>query len=207
MFARLGKFLKRILGNILYWTGWGVAVLAIVQAIILSVTVGNPLVPLLLGGVGVIVWLIAIGFKFIFAPSEEFSTERVRFWFPVILLAAVVVPVVYFVFLQRADVLSVRFTWAGIPACASISPAFELGSVPAGTKSLSFTMTDLNVPTFHHGGSTIAYTGDAVSRGAISYTGPCPPDGEPHNYRWTVQALDAAGKVLETGSADAMFPP
>ncbi|MGB8575924.1 MAG: hypothetical protein WCD56_05065 [Pseudolabrys sp.] len=207
MFARLGKFLKRILGNVLYWIGWGVAVLAIVQAIILSVTVGNPLVPLLLGGVGVIVWLIAIGFKFILAPSEEFSTERVRFWFPVILLAAVVVPVVYFVFLQRPDALSVRFTWVGIPACASTSPAFELGGVPAGTKSLSFTMTDLNVPTFHHGGSTIAYTGDAVSRGAISYTGPCPPSVEHHNYRWTVQALDAARKVLGTGRADAMFPP
>jgi Phosphatidylethanolamine-binding protein len=207
MFARLGKFLKRILGNVLYWIGWGVAVLAIVQAIILSVTVCNPLVPLLLGGVGVIVWLIAIGFKFILAPSEEFSTERIRFWLPVILLAAVVVPVVYFVFLQRPDALSVRFTWVGIPACASTSPAFELGGVPAGTKSLSFTMTDLNVPTFHHGGSTIAYTGDAVSRGAISYTGPCPPSGEHDNYRWTVQALDAAGKVLGTGSADAMFPP
>jgi len=68
-------------------------------------------------------------------------------------------------------------------------------------------MTDLNVPTFHHGGSTITYNGNAVSQGAISYTGPCPPGGERHNYRWTVQAFDAAGKVLDTGSADAMFPP
>jgi hypothetical protein len=207
MFARLGKFLKRILGNVLYWVGWVFAVLVIVQAIILSVTFGNPLVPLLLGGVGVIVWLIAIGFKFILAPEQVYSTGRVGFWFPVILLAAVGVPVVYFGFLQRPDALSVHFTWVGIPACASTSPAFELGGVPAGTKSLSFTMTDLNVPTFHHGGSTIAYTGDSVSRGEISYTGPCPPRGEHHNYRWTVQALDAAGKVLDTGSADAMFPP
>ena len=207
MFARLRNFLKRILGNVLYWVGWAVAVVVIVQAIILSVTSGSPLVPLLLGGVGVIVWLIAIGFKFILEPGQVYSTGRVGFWFAVIPLAAVGVPVVYFVFLQRPDTLSVRFTWVGIPACASISPAIELGGVPAGTKSLSFTMTDLNVPTFHHGGSTIAYTGDAVSRGAISYTGPCPPSGEHHNYRWTVQALDAAGKVLDTGSADAMFPP
>jgi Phosphatidylethanolamine-binding protein len=207
MFARLRNFLKRILGNVLYWVGWAVAVVVIAQAIILSVTSGNPLVPLLLGGVGVIVWLIAIGLKFILEPERVYSTGRVGFWFPVILLAAVGVPIVYFVFLQRSDALSVRFAWVGIPACASISPAFELGGVPAGTKSLSFTMTDLNVPTFHHGGSTIAYTGDAVSRGAISYTGPCPPSGEHHNYRWTVQALDAAGKVLDTGSADAMFPP
>jgi len=207
MFARLKNFLKGILGNVLYWIGWGVAVVVIVQAIILSITFGNPLVPLLLGGVGVIVWLTAIGFKFLLAPKQVYSTGGVGFWFAVILLAAVGVPVVYFVFLQHPDTLSVRFTWAGIPACASTSPAFELGGVPAGTKNLSFTMTDLNVPTFHHGGSTIAYTGDAVSRGAISYTGPCPPHGEHHNYRWTVEALDAAGKVLDTGKADAMFPP
>jgi CRP-like cAMP-binding protein len=71
MFARLGKFLRNILGNvlgtILYWIGWVFAVLVIAQAIILSVTTGNPLVPALLGAVGVIVWLIAIGFKYILA--------------------------------------------------------------------------------------------------------------------------------------------
>ncbi len=207
MFARLGNFLKKVLGNVLYWIGCAVAILVIAQAIIVSVTSGNPLIPLLIGGVGVIVWLMAIGLKLILTPRPEYSTARVRFWFPVILLAAFGVGAVYFIFLQRPDAMSVRFTWVGIPACASISPAFELGGVPAGTKSLSFTMTDLNVPTFHHGGSTIAYAGDAVSQGAISYTGPCPPSGEHHNYRWTVQALDAAGKVLDTGSADAMFPP
>jgi phosphatidylethanolamine-binding protein (PEBP) family uncharacterized protein len=118
----------------------------------------------------------------------------------VLALAAAAVP-------KSANALSVRFSWAGIPACASISPAFELRGVPADTKHLSFTMTDLNVPAFHHGGSTIAYDGDAVSRGAIRYTGPCPPHGEHHNYRWMVQALDAAGKVLDKGSAEAMFPP
>jgi len=106
-----------------------------------------------------------------------------------------------------ANAFTVRFSWAGIPACASISPAFDLRGVPAGTKRLRFTMTDLNVPAFQHGGSTIAYNGDAVSRGAIHYTGPCPPPGEHHNYRWVVQALDATGKVLDQGSAEARFPP
>jgi hypothetical protein len=48
--------------------------------------------------------------------------------------------------------LTVRFSWAGIPACAATSPAFELGDVPSGTKRLRFNMTDLNVPTFRHGG-------------------------------------------------------
>jgi phosphatidylethanolamine-binding protein (PEBP) family uncharacterized protein len=138
--------------------------------------------------------------------------RRVAFWFTVILLAALCLVALYFDFSQpTADdgkpSLSLRFSWIGTPPCASISPAFQLGGVPAGTKRLSFTMTDLNMPTFHHGGSTIVYDGNAVSRGAISYTGPCPPRGERHNYRWTVQALNAAGKVLETGSAEAKFPP
>lgn len=107
----------------------------------------------------------------------------------------------------RAETFSVRFSWAGIPACEEISPAFALAGVPAGTKRLSFTMADLDVPTFHHGGSAIAYEGDAVKQGAIRYTGPCPPGGQHHRYRWTVQALDAAGKVLATATATATFPP
>ncbi len=55
MFVRLGKFL----GNVLYWIGWGLAVLVILLAIILAVSSGNPLAPLLLGGLGVIVWLVS----------------------------------------------------------------------------------------------------------------------------------------------------
>ena len=107
----------------------------------------------------------------------------------------------------RAEAFTVRFSWAGIPACEEISPAFELAGVPPGTKQLGFNMVDLNVPTFHHGGSTIAYAGDAVKRGAIRYTGPCPPGGQRHRYQWTVKALDAAGKVLGTASATETFPP
>lgn len=68
-------------------------------------------------------------------------------------------------------------------------------------------MTDLYALTFHHGGSTITYNGDSVSKGAIRYTGPCPPRGERHNYRWTVYALDSADRVLGSASAEAMFPP
>lgn len=107
---------------------------------------------------------------------------------------------------HAADI-AVRFSWAGIPVCEAISPAFELAGVPVGTKNLRFSMTDLDVPTFHHGGSMIPYAGDAVKRGAIRYIGPCPPHGEHHRYRWTVQALDASGKVLGAGSATATFPP
>jgi phosphatidylethanolamine-binding protein (PEBP) family uncharacterized protein len=119
---------------------------------------------------------------------------------PIGALAVTVLP-------AQADTLSVRFSWAGIPACAAISPAFELGGVPVGTKRLRFTMIDLYALTFDHGGSTITYDGDGVSKGAIRYTGPCPPRGERHNYRWTVYAFDSADKVLGSASAEGMFPP
>ena len=107
----------------------------------------------------------------------------------------------------EAKAFSARFSWAGIPACEKISPAFELSGVPAGTKQLRFAMKDLDVPTFHHGGSTIAYQGDAVRKGAIRYIGPCPPRGERHRYRWTIEALDAADRVIGTATATAPFPP
>lgn len=102
---------------------------------------------------------------------------------------------------------SLRFSWAGIPACQTLSPAFELAGVPAGSKRLRFEMKDLDVPGFRHGGSTIAYERNSVRQGAIAYVGPCPPAGQRHRYRWTVEALDPTGKVLGTASAEAVFPP
>jgi hypothetical protein len=72
MFVRLGKFL----GNVLYWIGWGLAVLVILLAIILAVSSGNPLLPLLLGGLGVIVWLVTIGLKRILADSSLRGSGR-----------------------------------------------------------------------------------------------------------------------------------
>jgi len=130
----------------------------------------------------------------------------------IILLAALCIVGLYFDFFYQpasdeTPSMSLRFSWVGIPACASTSPPLQLGGVPAGTKYLSFMMTDLNAPSFHHGGSTIPYSGNYVSQGAIAYTGPCPPGGQRHNYRWSAQALDAAGKTLAKASAEATFPP
>lgn len=107
----------------------------------------------------------------------------------------------------HAATFTASFSWAGIPACEKISPAFQLTGVPAGTKRLRFEMHDLEVPTFHHGGSTVAHDGADVKRGAIKYIGPCPPGGQRHRYRWTIHALDAAGKVLDTTTATQTFPP
>ena len=108
----------------------------------------------------------------------------------------------------RATAFSVRFSWTGIPACERISPELHLSDVPPGTKKLHCEMKDLDVPGFRHGGSTVAYAGGGtVARGAIHYVGPCPPHGERHRYRWTIQALDAAGKVIGTATATEAFPP
>jgi phosphatidylethanolamine-binding protein (PEBP) family uncharacterized protein len=106
-----------------------------------------------------------------------------------------------------AQAFSARFSWAGIAACEAVSPAFDLSGVPAGTKKLRFTMTDLNVPSFHHGGATVDYQGGHVKKGAIPYIGPCPPRGEHHRYQWTIEARDAAGKVTATAKATQTFPP
>ena len=48
---------------------------------------------------------------------------------------------------------SASFAWC------SGSPSFALTDVPQGTARLQFAMTDLNVPSFHHGGGTVAYSG------------------------------------------------
>jgi phosphatidylethanolamine-binding protein (PEBP) family uncharacterized protein len=106
---------------------------------------------------------------------------------------------------QNALAFSASFSWAGIAACNSTSPAFRITAAPAGTKQLRFKMVDLNAPNYPHGGSTVAYGGPTVARGAISYVGPCPPQGSKHTYRWTIEALDPSGTVLGTASASGVF--
>lgn len=108
---------------------------------------------------------------------------------------------------EMATALSAGFSWAGIPACSSTSPAFQIGGVPSGTKRLRFNMIDQNAPNYRHGGSTIDYAGAAVKKGAISYIGPCPPAGQRHSYTWTIEALDASGTVLGKTTATKTFPP
>ncbi len=62
---------------------------------------------------------------------------------------------------QEAFAMKASFSWAGIPACETISPAFTIADAPAGTKSLRFMLHDKDAPHFHHGGSTVAYSGGA----------------------------------------------
>lgn len=106
-----------------------------------------------------------------------------------------------------ASAFSVSFSWTGIPACQKISPAFTVDGAPPGTRRLRFVMTDLDAPNFHHGGSTAVYNGEDIARGAISYIGPCPPDGQHHRYVWAIDALDEQGAVIGRTTATQTFPP
>jgi phosphatidylethanolamine-binding protein (PEBP) family uncharacterized protein len=104
---------------------------------------------------------------------------------------------------QQAFAMSASFTWC------SGSPEFQLRDVPRGTAKLDLRMTDLMAPSFQHGGGVVAYTGQAgIPCGAINggYVGPSPPKGQVHTYRWTIQALDASGKVLGRTAAERKFP-
>ena len=102
-----------------------------------------------------------------------------------------------------AFAFSASFAWC------SGSPSFALTDVPPGTAKLQFAMTDLNVPSFHHGGGTVAYSGQTtVPCGAFSsgFTGPSPPPGQVHTYQFSIEALGPNGAVLATTTTRRKFP-
>ena len=107
-----------------------------------------------------------------------------------------------------AAAMSLKFSWAGYRACSARSPAFSLSDVPAETVRLAFKMMDRDVPSYPHGGGTVAYRGQGeIPSGAFSYMGPCPPSGQQHTYEWAVQALDRDGKAIGSATAAEQFPP
>jgi hypothetical protein len=68
-------------------------------------------------------------------------------------------------------------------------------------------MVDLNVPSFNHGGGTVAYNGQStVPCGALTnYTPPSPPSGS-HSYQITVTAFGAGNAKLGTATFTRKFP-
>jgi len=87
--------------------------------------------------------------------------------------------------------------------------AFQLTDVPSGTAKLDFHMTDLNKPSFHHGGGAVDYRGQGeVPGGAFArgFVGPSPPPGEVHTYEFTVKALGANGAPLATINGRRKYP-
>ena len=104
---------------------------------------------------------------------------------------------------SSAFAFSASFTWC------SGSPRFTLSDVPSGTAKLDFHMTDLNKPSFHHGGGTVDYRGQGeVPCGAFAkgFVGPSPSPGEVHTYEFTVKALGANGAPLATTTARRKYP-
>jgi hypothetical protein len=68
-------------------------------------------------------------------------------------------------------------------------------------------MTGLDKPSFHHGGGTVEYRGqaevpcDAFAKGFVS-----PSPGEVHTYESTVKALGGNGAPLATTTVRRKFP-
>lgn len=106
---------------------------------------------------------------------------------------------------------SITFTWGDIPLCTSgypnrvPNPRFVVKDLPAGTTSIQFRLTDLDVPGYDHGGGKVKMGTDSVIEpGAFKYKSPCPPSGS-HTYEWKATAK-AGGKTLGTATARRRYP-
>lgn len=120
-----------------------------------------------------------------------------------------------FASIASAQEFAIEFEWGDIPLCTSGSPntvpnpRFVLSGVPDGTKVISFKMTDLDVPSYNHGGGKIEYTGQGVVEpGAFKYKSPCPPNGS-HTYEWKAYAKNKDSffaKKLGTAKAKQEYP-
>ena len=120
----------------------------------------------------------------------------------IVTAGAAAAPILFFS-ATGAWAFSASFAW-----CAG-SPRFSLQDVPTGATQLQFAMTDLNKPSFHHGGGTVDYHGQAeVPCGAFAkgFVSPSPPPGEVHTYEFTVKALGANGAPLATTTVRRKFP-
>jgi Phosphatidylethanolamine-binding protein len=101
-----------------------------------------------------------------------------------------------------ASAFSTSFRWCGLG-----SPVFSLNGVPKGTTTMQFRMVDLQVPSYNHGGGTVAYKGQSsVPCGALTnYSPPSPPSGS-HSYQITVTAFGQGNANLGSASFTREFP-
>ena len=106
---------------------------------------------------------------------------------------------------QPGGAIPTRYTCEG----ANVSPPLRWTAPPRGTARLSLTVFDPDAPGggFLHwrilglpasarslpGGSRL---GGPNGSGRPGWTGPCPPPGPAHHYRFELRALARSGKVL-----------
>lgn len=98
--------------------------------------------------------------------------------------------------------MTIEFEWSKENLCnRGVSPQIVLHGVPPATARFKASLKDLQMMSYNHGGGVYENDGSGIiPRGALkNYRGPCPPMGAVHRYRFTVQALDAAGAVLAQG--------
>jgi Raf kinase inhibitor-like YbhB/YbcL family protein len=106
---------------------------------------------------------------------------------------------------QPGAAIPTRYTCDG----ADVSPPLRWTAPPRGTASLSLTVFDPDAPgggflhwrIRHLAASTRSLPagsrlGGANGAGGSGWTGPCPPSGPAHHYRFELRALGPAGKVL-----------
>lgn len=103
---------------------------------------------------------------------------------------------------SAAEAFSISFRWC------SGSSEITLKGVPKGTTTLEASMLDYMARGYDHGGGKVAWKGEKqIPCGAIkNYRPPSPPPPQVHEYEWTVDALDASGKVLGTAKAVRKYP-
>ncbi len=112
----------------------------------------------------------------------------------------------------------------------SVSPPLSVSNVPAGTKSLAFTVYDIDAPFVHWDAWNVDPAASSIAAGSSSsagvqgtngltafasppapisswptsgFIGPCPPPGSAHRYIFTVYALDSM-LSLQSGNYTAL---
>lgn len=106
----------------------------------------------------------------------------------------------------NGGIIDARFTCDG----ADLSPLMTWTAPPAGTVELALLVTDDDADGYVHWavagipatagekgeGATITGALEGVNdAGTVGWTGPCPPDGAPHTYRFTLYALDQQAEL------------
>ena len=113
------------------------------------------------------------------------------------------------------EVVPDAYRCAGVDA----SPALSWTGVPVGTKALAVVLIDEDKPDFVHwvvaniDPATTNFLAGSVdpnavqaenSNGNVGFAGPCPPEGQTHQYSLTLYALDQVLELDNGGDGKAM---